>query len=140
VIERAWQHWDVESYKTDPMLHTSDYSRAAARRVIDYLAKEQEDEEGTMTHNSKYEEVTYGSVIITLTQQEYLSGTKDNPYYEASGVDPDGNTHTVRWEEGRNGGPVGTDCEDESEACEWNKYTVDCKHETVEDAYRRSAA
>jgi hypothetical protein len=33
VVERAWQHWPVDSYEQDPHRHSSDYARAAANRV-----------------------------------------------------------------------------------------------------------
>jgi hypothetical protein len=33
VVERAWQHWTVDSYEHDPHRHTSDYARAAANRI-----------------------------------------------------------------------------------------------------------
>lgn len=37
VIERAWQRWDVDSYKNDCCMHTSDYARAAANRIMEFL-------------------------------------------------------------------------------------------------------
>lgn len=37
VIERAWQRWDVDSHKTEPYSHTSDYARAGANRIMDFL-------------------------------------------------------------------------------------------------------
>jgi hypothetical protein len=37
IIERAWQHWPVDSYQTDPSRHTSDYARAGALRIFDTL-------------------------------------------------------------------------------------------------------
>jgi hypothetical protein len=33
VVERAWQHWTVDSYEHDPHRHTSDYARAAVNRI-----------------------------------------------------------------------------------------------------------
>lgn len=39
VVERAWQHWPVDSYKDGPRRHTSDYSRAAATRILDVLGR-----------------------------------------------------------------------------------------------------
>jgi hypothetical protein len=38
VIERAWQRWDVESYKDDVLVHTSEYARAAANRIMEFLS------------------------------------------------------------------------------------------------------
>jgi len=35
VIERAWQHWSVESHVEDPFTHTIEYARAAATKVVD---------------------------------------------------------------------------------------------------------
>ena len=37
VIERARQRWDVDSYKDDVVVHTSEYARAAANRIMDFL-------------------------------------------------------------------------------------------------------
>ena len=37
VVERAWQRWDVDSYKDDVLSHTSDYARAAANRIMEFL-------------------------------------------------------------------------------------------------------
>jgi hypothetical protein len=37
VIERAWQHRPVDSYKDDPVWHTSDYARAGANRLVEVL-------------------------------------------------------------------------------------------------------
>jgi hypothetical protein len=38
VIERAWQRWDVDSYKDDLWFHTSEYARAAANRIMESLS------------------------------------------------------------------------------------------------------
>ena len=38
VIERAWQRWDVDSYKDDMRVHTSEYARAAANRIMEFLS------------------------------------------------------------------------------------------------------
>jgi hypothetical protein len=37
VVERAWQHWPVDSHLDDPLKHTSDYARAAAIRILKIL-------------------------------------------------------------------------------------------------------
>jgi len=38
VIERAWQRWEVDSYKDEPFMHTSEYARAAANRIMEFLS------------------------------------------------------------------------------------------------------
>jgi hypothetical protein len=37
VVQRAWQRWPVDSYKDDPIRHTSDYARAGAARIMKLL-------------------------------------------------------------------------------------------------------
>jgi hypothetical protein len=37
VVERAYHQMPVDSHKEDPHRHTSDYARAAARRIVDLL-------------------------------------------------------------------------------------------------------
>src|ERR1017187_10063703 len=39
VIERAWQRWDVDSYKDDMRVHTSEYARVAANRIMEFLSE-----------------------------------------------------------------------------------------------------
>lgn len=38
VIERAWQHWPVDSWKDNAERHTSAYAAAAARRIFWIIA------------------------------------------------------------------------------------------------------
>lgn len=38
VIERAWQRWDVDSYKDEVLVHTSEYARAGANRIMEVLS------------------------------------------------------------------------------------------------------
>ena len=56
---------------------------------------------------------------VTLIQEAYLSGTSDDPYYEATGCDDYGNCYNVRWE------IINNETDDESDACDWsNPYMV----------------
>jgi len=43
VVERAWQHWPVNSHKDDVCSHTSAYARAAANRIVLALGLEFEE-------------------------------------------------------------------------------------------------
>lgn len=69
----------------------------------------------------KYGTVIYNGKTLALMQQAYISGINDDEHYAASAEDEDGNEYTVRWE---------IACEDvdslqdESDACDWNKYAV----------------
>ena len=40
IVERAWHQWPVDSYKDEAVRHTSDYARAAARRILVVLGLE----------------------------------------------------------------------------------------------------
>lgn len=42
-IERAWQRWPVESYREDPLRHTSEYARAGANRIMSAIDKYMEE-------------------------------------------------------------------------------------------------
>ncbi|MDW0112195.1 hypothetical protein QT711_03295 [Sporosarcina saromensis] len=79
----------------------------------------------------KMEKVTFEGIEYTLTQEAYLTGTHGNPYYEASGIDADGNEVTVTWEIKDHwldkDGILNGLLEDESEACDWdNPMSVEC--------------
>lgn len=79
---------------------------------------------------TEMEKVTFEGIEYTLTQQAYITGTHENPYYEASAIDSEGNEVTVTWdikehwlnEDGALNGLL----EDEGEACDWdNPVSVD---------------
>ena len=61
---------------------------------------------------------------ITLKQDPYITGTNESPYYEALGIDVDGNKVNVTWEIKAHwlneNGTVKDELEDETEACEWD--------------------
>lgn len=61
---------------------------------------------------------------ITLTQEAYLTGTQEAPYYEATGTDQEGNEVTVKWEIKpqwlSEDGTLNGELEDESDACDWD--------------------
>ncbi len=57
--------------------------------------------------------VTQDGIAITLTQNAYISGTQDHPYYTAQAVDRHGNEYTVVWDIINNG-------DDESNNCDWD--------------------
>lgn len=62
-----------------------------------------------------YGKVNYKGKVIKLTQDAYIAGSVDDtPYYEARGVDDDGNNYMIYWniKEGYE------DHEDESECCD----------------------
>lgn len=64
------------------------------------------------------ESVQHDGKTVYLTQDAYLSGGQ----YEATGVDQDGNVYTVTWTIKDDFDPWTND--DESNACDWDKYTV----------------
>ena len=55
---------------------------------------------------------------IELTQEPYLTGTSDKPYYEGHAVDAEENGYIVRWDVLGEYDPADGD---EGLACEWNK-------------------
>ena len=63
---------------------------------------------------------TKSGVLVTLTQDAFLSGTNDAPYYEAHGVDADGYDYKVTWDCVDNY----MELEDESDCCDWENYSV----------------
>jgi len=69
--------------------------------------------------------VTFEGKEITLTQDAYLDGTHEASYYQASGVDTDGNDVIVKWEIYEHwlneDGSLNGELEDESDACDWDK-------------------
>lgn len=70
------------------------------------------------------EKVNFEGKEYTLTQEAYLTGTHENPYYEASGIDSEGNEVTITWEIKEhwlnNEGALNGLLEDEGEACDWD--------------------
>ena len=69
---------------------------------------------------TKMEKFTVNGQIyeIALTQEPYLTGTTDKPYYEAHAVDADENHYIVRWDILGDYDPADGD---EGLACEWGK-------------------
>ncbi|MCT6924118.1 hypothetical protein [Metasolibacillus sp.] len=74
--------------------------------------------------------VNFEGKEITLTQEAYISGTHEAPYYEATGVDVEGNEVTVKWEIKAHwlneDGSLNGELEDESEACDWDNPSEIC--------------
>ena len=81
---------------------------------------------GTVTHNGKE---------YTLTQQAYIVGSNEDPYYIANATDSKGNEYEVEWELNEHtrkmyneierqieagGAPNYSLVEDESDACDWD--------------------
>ncbi len=62
--------------------------------------------------------VVFEGVKYWLTQNAYITGPLDSPYYEASAIDASGNHYTIYWdilpEIDIN------DIQDESECCDWD--------------------
>ena len=52
----------------------------------------------------------------TLTQEAYLSGTPEDPYYTALSLAKNGQVYQVIWDIY----PEHFDCDDASNACDWN--------------------
>lgn len=69
---------------------------------------------------------TFGTItmddgkLVYLTQQAYLAGTNEDPRYQASAVDADGNDYQVAWTPYENF----MEFEDESDCCDWDKFEV----------------
>ena len=65
--------------------------------------------------------ITYLDKVLTLKEEAYITGSNDDVYYLASATDADGNDYLVRWE-------IIVDdvdaLDDESDACDWDVYTV----------------
>ena len=85
-----------------------------------------------------YGTVTYKGKEYMLTQQAYITGTNEEPYYLANAIDSEGNEYEVEWylnkdtkeaydeiERQRELGEVPNYSlvEDESNACDWDNPT-----------------
>lgn len=78
--------------------------------LINYLIKNETKMEKFTVNGQIYE--------IALTQEPYLTGTTDKPYYEGHAVDAEGNGYIVRWDILGDYDPADGD---EGLACEWNQ-------------------
>ena len=78
--------------------------------LINYLIKNETKMEKFTVNGQIYE--------ISLTQEPYLTGTTDKPYYEDHAVDADENHYIVRWDILGDYDPADGD---EGLACEWNQ-------------------
>ena len=72
---------------------------------------------------TKYGTVEHLGRTLTLTQDPYCDGDGNRTYYRAAAVGPDGDEHNVYWTPL----PGFEEIEDDSYACDWTAYTVDCK-------------
>jgi len=61
-----------------------------------------------------------GDTKLYLTQYPYINqgGTPTQVFYQAHAIDDDGNSYMIFWD------IINEDTEDESEACDWEDYTV----------------
>jgi hypothetical protein len=66
----------------------------------------------------EYGAVDFQGTEIIITQLPYIAGTHDVPHYKATGIDKQGNEYMVKWL------VTNPECADESEACDWTRYTV----------------
>lgn len=57
-------------------------------------------------------------LTVYLTQDAFPSGTPGNEYYEAHAIDKDDNEYVMRWP------VIDSQCEDASDACDWDDYTI----------------
>jgi hypothetical protein len=70
-----------------------------------------------------YVTVNYKGLDLKLMQEPYindqmLSGVQRRCVYEALAIDDNDDEYMVTWN------VINLDCEDESEACNWDKFTV----------------
>ena len=57
--------------------------------------------------------------VLRLSSEAFLSGTTEDPYYEAYATDPTGNRYNIRWE------ILDAESDDESNRCDWDKpYSI----------------
>jgi hypothetical protein len=77
------------------------------------------------TQTDSYGDVTLNGIIVHLTQEPYAGGTFEDPEYYARGEDDDGTPYEVTWETTAKWDATPNDDRfDESEACDWDVYTV----------------
>jgi hypothetical protein len=79
----------------------------------------------TITHTKQnpFGDVTHNGITVHLTQQAYAEncGTDGGVYYQAKGVDNDGNEYRVTWSTYDNADEI----ESEDEMCDWDDYSVE---------------
>ncbi len=64
---------------------------------------------------------------IYLTQQAYISGTKESPHYETSGEDENGNTYKIIWQIRECYLPLSNpkhEEDEEGDMCDWDEYEI----------------
>jgi len=75
----------------------------------------------TYADNAKlYGMLKVHGITIALTQDAYLDGTKDNPYYTAAAIDGQGREYRVRWDVVEDW----QDIEDAGDHCDWTDFEV----------------
>ena len=65
--------------------------------------------------------VDFNGKLLAMTQDAFISGRNDDPYYIAHAIDKDGNDYDIKWEVLKGW----QDIENEDEMCDWSKYTVE---------------
>lgn len=108
-IEMAFTQQNTDGY-TDAQLAALNAEMA---QRLDGLEAEKAFHDEVATRPG-FGEVQHEGKTITLTQQPYLHADT----YRASGVDAAGDLYQVDW------AITNPDAEDESDACDWNDYTV----------------
>jgi len=100
---------------------------------VDYLGREFDSEQ----LEKQFGTVEFEGKKLYLIQQAYADQKYDYIVYRATAIDEDGNDYLVEWNtvEGWEDHKIGEDgfcivdgcngwCEDESNACDWDEYTV----------------
>ena len=70
--------------------------------------------------NQNYGTVEYKGKTLTIKQSPYLNyNTVMGDHYKSMAEDEEGNEYIVRWD------IINPDCEDESDACDWQDYQIE---------------
>ena len=67
----------------------------------------------TIKHNGK---------TLKLSQTAYIDGVNGQSFYRAAATDDQGNLYKIKWDITH---PDPKRCEDESEMCNWDNFTVE---------------
>lgn len=75
-------------------------------------------------HKIEHGKVYYNKKELALTQEAYLDGMEGENYYSALAIDEIGNEYVVKWEIKEEYFNNLDALEDESDACDWEKYKI----------------